>query len=59
MIDKEKFHHFNYIKKEELSGSMEGMRYMIKKISQGGRQTSGDHMAGASQLYKNAGRQKN
>lgn len=33
MIKKEEFHHFNYIKKEELSGSMEGMRYMLKKIS--------------------------
>lgn len=35
MIDKENFHHFNYIKKEELSGSMEGMRYMMKKIKVG------------------------
>lgn len=35
MIDKETFHHFNYIKKEELSGSMEGMRYMLKKVSVG------------------------
>ncbi|MDE6606242.1 MAG: hypothetical protein K2K54_00590 [Lachnospiraceae bacterium] len=35
MIDKENFHYFNYIKKEELSGSMEGMRYMLKKISDG------------------------
>lgn len=33
MINKEEFHHFNYIKKEELSGSMEGMRYMLKKVS--------------------------
>lgn len=33
MIDKEQFHHFNYIKKEELSGSMDGMRYMLKKIT--------------------------
>ena len=33
MINKEEFHHFNYIKKEELSGGMEGMRYMLKKVS--------------------------
>lgn len=33
MINKDEFHHFNYIKKEELSGSMEGMRYMLKKVS--------------------------
>lgn len=33
MINKDEFHVFNYIKKEELSGSMEGMRYMLKKIS--------------------------
>lgn len=31
MIDKEKFHILNYIKKEEYSASMEGMRYMLKK----------------------------
>ena len=31
MIDKEKFHVFNYIKKEEYTASMEGMRYMLKK----------------------------
>lgn len=31
MIDKEKFHVLNYIKKEEYIGSMEGMRYMLKK----------------------------
>lgn len=31
MIDKEKFHPLNYIKKEEYSGSMDGMRYMLKK----------------------------
>jgi len=35
MIDKENFHYFNYIKKEELSGSMEGMRYMLKKVNKG------------------------
>lgn len=33
MINKDEFHHFNYIKKEELSGSMEGMRYLLKKVS--------------------------
>lgn len=32
MIDKETFHPLNYIKKEEYSGSMEGMRYMLKKV---------------------------
>lgn len=31
MIDKETFHPLNYIKKEEYSGSMSGMRYMLKK----------------------------
>ncbi|MCI8614166.1 hypothetical protein [Parablautia intestinalis] len=31
MIDKEKFHVLNYIKKEEYTASMEGMRYMLKK----------------------------
>lgn len=31
MIDKEKFHVFNYVKKEEYSASMDGMRYMLKK----------------------------
>ncbi len=31
MIDKEKFHVLNYVKKEEYSGSMDGMRYMLKK----------------------------
>lgn len=31
MIDKEKFHVLNYVKKEEYTGSMEGMRYMLKK----------------------------
>ena len=31
MIDKDKFHMFNYIKKEEYTGSMEGMRYMLRK----------------------------
>lgn len=32
MIDKETFHPLNYIKKEEYSGSMDGMRYMLKKV---------------------------
>lgn len=31
MIEKEKFHVLNYIKKEEYCASMEGMRYMLKK----------------------------
>lgn len=31
MIDKEQFHIFNYIKKEEYTASMKGMRYMLKK----------------------------
>ncbi len=31
MIDKDKFHMFNYIKKEEYTGSMDGMRYMLRK----------------------------
>ncbi|MDE6846861.1 MAG: hypothetical protein K2J99_14025 [Lachnospiraceae bacterium] len=35
MIDKENFHPLNYIKKEEYSGSMEGMRYMLKKVKSG------------------------
>ncbi len=36
MIDKEKFKVFNYVKKEEYCGSMEGMRYMLRKIDNGG-----------------------
>ncbi len=32
MIDKKLFHPLNYIKKEEYSGSMEGMRYLLKKV---------------------------
>ena len=31
MIDKQTFHPLNYIKKEEYTGSMGGMRYMLKK----------------------------
>ena len=32
MINKETFHPLNYIKKEEYSGSMDGMRYMLKRV---------------------------
>ena len=32
MIEKETFHPLNYIKKEEYSGSMDGMRYMLKRV---------------------------
>ena len=32
MIDKESFHPLNYIKKEEYSGSMDGMRYLLKRV---------------------------
>ena len=35
MIDREKFHIFNYVKKEEYCASMEGMRYMLKKKEAG------------------------
>lgn len=31
MIKVEDFHVFNYVKKEEYTGSMSGMRYMLKK----------------------------
>ena len=31
MIEKEKFHVLNYVKKEEYAASMDGMRYMLKK----------------------------
>lgn len=31
MLEKETFHPLNYIKKEEYSGSMEGMRYLLKR----------------------------
>lgn len=31
MIEKEKFHVLNYVKKEEYSASMDGMRYMLRK----------------------------
>lgn len=32
MIDKESFHPLEFIKKEEYSGSMDGMRYMLKRV---------------------------
>ncbi|MCM1145514.1 MAG: hypothetical protein NC318_12030 [Blautia sp.] len=35
MIDKETFHPLNYIKKEEYSGSMDGMRYLLKRVKGG------------------------
>lgn len=35
MIDREKFHVFNYVKKEEYCASMEGMRYMLRKKDTG------------------------
>lgn len=35
MIDAEHFNHLNYIKKEPLSGSMDGMRYMLMKKVEG------------------------
>lgn len=35
MLDKETFHPLNYIIKEEYSGSMEGMRYLLKKVKSG------------------------
>lgn len=35
MIEKEKFHVLNYVKKEEYCASMDGMRYMLKKKDSG------------------------
>ncbi len=35
MLDKKTFHPLNYIKKEEYSGSMDGMRYMLKRVKSG------------------------
>lgn len=35
MIDAEHFNHLNYIKKEPLTGSMDGMRYMLRKGTEG------------------------
>lgn len=34
MINKEEFHVLNFVKKEEYTGSMDGMRYMLKKKTQ-------------------------
>lgn len=31
MLEKEKFNVLNYVKKEEYIGSMDGMRYMLRK----------------------------
>jgi len=36
MIEAEHFKHLNYIKKEPLSGSMDGMRYMLMKKEEDG-----------------------
>ena len=59
MIDKEKFHVLNYVKKEEYSASMDGMRYMLKKKGRRGRlQAGGYYLAGALLLCKDAGREK-
>ncbi len=33
MIDKDNFHILNFVKKEEYSGSMDGMRYMIQRVA--------------------------
>ncbi len=35
MIEKERFHVLNYVKKEEYTGSMDGMRYMLRKQEEG------------------------
>ena len=42
MIDIENFKHLNYIKKEPLSGSYGGMRYMLMKE----KDENGDYMKG-------------
>jgi len=42
MIDIENFKHLNYIKKEPLSGSYKGMRYMLMKE----KDDNGDYMQG-------------
>lgn len=34
MIDKDKFHVFNYIKKDDYVGSMDGMRYLLRKTNE-------------------------
>ncbi len=33
MIDKQQFHILNFVKKEPYSGSMDGMRYMIRRVA--------------------------
>lgn len=66
MIEKDKFHIFNYIKKEEYCASMDGMRYMLKSIKKGtGRGQRGgkggsscDDLAGATLLCQNIGREE-
>lgn len=35
MIEKEKFQVLNYVKKEDYTGSMDGMRYMLRKKTTG------------------------
>ena len=35
MIEKDKFHVLNYVKREEYTGSMDGMRYMLRKKVEG------------------------
>lgn len=35
MLDRNSFNILNYVKKEELTGSMSGMRYMVKKTETG------------------------
>ena len=35
VIDKKTFHVLNYVKKEEYTGSMDGMRYMLKRKASG------------------------
>lgn len=35
MFDVEHFNHLNYIKKEPLTGSQNGMRYLLQKESEG------------------------
>ncbi len=45
MIDKEKFHVFNYIKKEEYCASMDGMRYMLRKKDGEGGAVGGRYLA--------------
>ncbi|MBE5851906.1 MAG: hypothetical protein E7299_02990 [Lachnospiraceae bacterium] len=42
MIDAKNFKHLNYIKKEPLSGSYDGMRYMLMKE----KDESGDYIQG-------------